>query len=212
MKGRLLILLTCGAALGLLMVSGAGCVSCVIYREGPTTVRFDMTEYEIKSYITPECPWVEEALRDILGDPPYETSKHGFDDIRDWVFYDIDYMCDEERWGQDYWQTPEETLFYRTGDCEDFSTLLCSLLIAYGIDAEQVCVVIGADDEEGHAFLMEDWYRDGEWRRIEPQAPARVLPGPGKSHPVDAELDEYEIILAFNDLYCHDESFPWDED
>ncbi len=218
MKKRFLIPLACGAALGLLIVSGLSCVSCVIYPENsPTAHGLPTTGFEFKSYVTPECPWVEGTLQGILGDSPYEPSQVGFDDIRDWVYINIEYMSDEERWGEDYWQTPEETLSYSTGDCEDFSILLCSLLRAYGIDAERVYVALGVDDEEyGHAFLIEDWYHDGEWRRIESQAPAQLSSwhswfGPPKAHS-DSELDKYEITEAFNDLYCYDESFPWDED
>ena len=217
MKKRFLILLACGAALGLLIVSGVNCISCVIYPESSTARELPTMEFEFKSYITPDCPWVEGTLQGILGAPPYEPSQAGFDDIRDWVVINIDYMPDEKRWGEDYWQTPEETLSYSTGDCEDFSTLLCSLLRAYGLDAEQIYVVLGVDDkEDGHAFLIEDWNHDGEWRRIESQAPAQLSSwylwfGPPKAHP-DSELDEYEITEAFNDLYYYDESFPWDED
>ncbi len=217
MKKRFLTLLVCGAALGLLIVSGVNCVSCVIYPESSTARELPTMEFDFKSYITPDCPWVEGTLQGILGDLPYEPSQVGFDDIRDWVADNIKYKSDEDRWGEDYWQTPEETLSYSTGDCEDFSTLLCSLLRAYGLDAEQIYVVLGVDDkEDGHAFLIEDWNHDGEWRRIESQAPAQLSSwylwfGPPKAHP-DSELDEYEITEAFNDLYYYDESFPWDED
>jgi hypothetical protein len=216
MKKRFLILLTCGAALSLLIMSGLSCVSCIFSRETPTTSHeLPTTGSEFQSYITPECPWVVGTLQGILGEPPYEPSPVGFDDIRDWVASNIDYMPDEERWGEDYWQNPEETLSYYSGDCEDFSVLLCSLLRAYGIDAERIYVALGIDDEEdGHAFLIEDWYQDGEWRRIESQWHAQpsswhlcfVLP---TANP-DSELDEYEITAAFNDLYYYDESFPWD--
>jgi transglutaminase-like putative cysteine protease len=209
MKKRFLIRLALGAALGLLIVSGLSCFNCVFYTESPIGHRLPTTESEFEAYITPECPWVKGTLQGILGDPPYEPTQAGFDDIRDWVANNIDYKSDEDRWGEDYWQTPEETLYYNTGDCEDFSTLLCSLLRAYGIDAEQVYVALGIDAEEyGHAFLIEDWYHDGEWWRIESQAPASRPP---KAHP-DPELYEYEITAAFNDLYYYDESFPWDED
>ena len=215
MKKRFLIPLACGAALGLLIVSGLSCISWIIYPASSIAHWLPPTESEFKSYITPECQSVKEALRDILGDPPYELSQVGFDDIRDWVAINIDYMSDGKRWGEDYWQTPEETLSYRTGDCEDFSILLCSLLRAYGIGAERVYAALGINGEEdGHAFLIEDWNNDGEWRRIESQAPAQF----SSSHSwfglpnLDSRLDEYEITAAFNDLYYYDESFPWDED
>ena len=217
LEKRFLAPLALGAALGLLTVSGLSCFSCVIYQESLTGHGLPTTESEFKSYITPECPWVQGTLQGILGDSPYELSQAGFDDIRNWVATNIDYMPDENQWGEDYWQTPEETLSYSSGDCEDFSTLLCSLLRAYGIDAERVYVALGIDNEEyGHAFLIENWYYDGEWRRVESQATAQLSSrnsrfGLTKTHP-DSELYEYEINTAFNDLYYYNESFPWEED
>ena len=211
MKKRFLILLACGAALGLLIVSGLSCVGCIFFPETPPTGHeIPTTESQFRSYVTPECPWVVGTLRGILGEPPYGPSQTGFDNIRDWVADNIEYVDDDVQWGDDYWQTPEETLTYYTGDCEDFSTLLCSLLRAYGIDAERVYVALGVDggddeEEPGHAFLIEDWYQDGEWRRIESQSSSQYTY-------LDFGLDEYEITAAFNDLYYYDESFPWDED
>jgi len=212
-RNRLLIPLAYVAAAVLLIASGLG---CVIYRHDPTTCQaWPMTASGFKSYITLECPLVQECLRDILDDSTDEVTKDGFDAIRNWVAYNIDYKSDEEQGSKtDDWQTPKETLDNpRVGDCEDFSILLCTLLRAYGIDAEQVYVVLGVDGSEGaHAFLMENWYQDGEWRAIEAQAPAQLR----HSFPVfplfDSGLDRYEIIAAFNDLYYYDESFPWDED
>jgi len=217
MKKRFLITLACGAALSLLIVSGLSCVSCVIHYGNSIAYALPTTESEFESYITPECPSVKEALQDIFADPFYALSQVGFDDIRDWVATNIAYKSDQQRWSEDYWQTPEETLSYRTGDCEDYAILLCSLLRACGIDAEQVYVVLGVDDEEyGHAFLNENWYLNGEWRRIESQAYIQLSSWYSwfwrpTEHP-DSELDEYEITAAFNDLYYYDESFPWDSD
>ena len=220
LKNRFLVPLALGTALGLLIVSGLSCFSCIFYPENPTTGHeLPTTGFEFMSYITPECPWVVGTLQGILGDPPYEPSQVGFDDIRDWVAGNIKYEDDDERWGEDYWQTPEETLSYYTGDCEDFSVLLCSLLRAYGIDAERVYVALGVygdDEEPGHAFLIEDWYQDGEWRRIESQAHVqlsswRLWFGLPTANP-DSGLDIYEITAAFNDLYYYDEYFPWDAD
>jgi hypothetical protein len=218
MKKQILSLFACGIALSLLVVSGLSCLSCIIYSESSAAPGLPMKESEYKSYVTPECPWVEGTLQGILGDPPYEPSQVGFDDIRDWVATSIDYVSDEEQWDTDeYWQTPEETLNLGTGDCEDFAILLCSLLRAYGIDGELVYVCLSIDNEEyGHAFLIEDWNDDEEWRRIESQAPASISSwhprfGSYEPHP-DFELDKYEINVSFNDLYYYDESFPWDLD
>lgn len=209
MRKRFLITLACGAVLGLLIVSGLSCSGYSIYPESSIASWLPATESEFKSYVAPECPSVEEALRGILGNPPYELSQVSFNDIRDWVAANIHYVSDGERWGMDYWQTPKETLSYRTGDCEDFSILLCSLFRAYGIDAERVYVALGVNgdsEEPGHAFLIEDWYLDGEWRRIESQVPVQFsslhswlgLPT------ADSRLNEYEITAAFNDLLYYD--------
>jgi predicted transglutaminase-like cysteine proteinase len=218
-KKRFLIFLAFAVALIFIIVSGLNCMSFTIHPVSSIANWLPPTESEFKSYITPECPSVKEALRDIIGEPPYEISQAGFDDIRDWVAINIDYMLDEERWGEDHWQTPEETLSYYTGDCEDFSILLCSLLRAYGIDAERIYVALGIDGEgDGHAFLIEDWNHEGEWQRIEPQAPAQISSwhlwlGPLNPHP-DSKLSKYEITAVFNDLYYSndDESFSQSEE
>src|SRR4030042_1471069 len=205
----------CGAALVLLIMSGLSCVNRVIYPESPVASWLPATESEFKSYIMPECQAVKETLQNVIGDPPYTPSQLGFDDIRAWVADNIAYESDKEQWGKDYWQTPEETLSYRTGDCEDFSILLCSFLRAYGIDAQRVYVALGVDGEnDGHAFVIEDWHCDGHWRRGESQAAAQLpsysrLFFPGSY--LVSRLDQYEITVAFNDLYWHDESFSCDE-
>jgi predicted transglutaminase-like cysteine proteinase len=216
MKKRFLIVLSLEVALGLLVLSGLSCTGRVAYPASPIANWLPATESEFQHYVTPECPFVDDALADILGDPPYVLSQAGFNDIRDWVAANTDYVSDEKQWGEDYWQTPEETLAYHTGDCEDFSILLCSLLRAYGINATRVYVVLGADaGQDSHAFLIEDWDQDGKWRKIESQALAQFSSGYPwlgllSSHP-DSELDKYEITVAFNDLYHYKESFPWGE-
>jgi len=216
-RSGFLILLAYVATLILLLVSGLGCSSGVTAYGVSAANGLPKAESEFKSYITPQCPEVVQVLRSILGDPPYEISQTGFDVIRNWVADNIDYVSDEKRWGGDYWQTPRETLQLRTGDCEDFAVLLCSLLRAYGIDAERVYVAIGIDDENNeHAFVIEDWNCDGEWQRIEPQAPAQTSSSYSllnfvMSHP-DSRLDKYKITAAFNDLYYHnDEPFSRSE-
>lgn len=191
-------------------------VGCAVYTDNPTSGHaWPTTESEPRAFVTPESPSVEECLQGILGAPPYEVTKDGFDAIRDWIAQNVEYKSDEERVGKpDDWQTPEEALKNpRVGDCEDFSLLLCSLLRAYGVGPERVFVAIGVDGRDNaHAFVIENWYLDGKWRVIEPQAPAQLR----RSFPLfpsaDSQLDRYEIIAAFNDVYYYDESFPWGED
>lgn len=67
--------------------------------------------------------------------PELKTSK----EVLDWVAHNIDYESDEElNKTQDYWQSPEETLTYRRGDCEDFSILAMFLLARIGIPSVMV--------------------------------------------------------------------------
>jgi predicted transglutaminase-like cysteine proteinase len=215
-KRRLLTWLGYVAALALLMVSGLSCAGGAVAHRVSATSELTGAEPEFRSYITPRSPLVAQTLQDILGAPPYEICQAGFDEIRDWVATNIQYVSDQERWGVDeYWQTPEETLSLRTGDCEDFAVLLCSLARGYGVDARRVYVAIGVDNEKHeHAFLIEDWNGDGQWRRIEPQAAAGspfwypVL-GVMMLHP-DSRLEKYEITAACNDLYYYDDE-PFSE-
>jgi len=46
----------------------------------------------------------------------------------------------------DYWQLPEETYNLKTGDCEDFSLLLCYLL-ENELDIRTKLIIIGKDTE-----------------------------------------------------------------
>jgi predicted transglutaminase-like cysteine proteinase len=213
-KKRSTVVLACGATLVWILLAGPACTT--YYDSAPDTLS-GMTESQIKAYITPDCTAVEQCLHDVLGDTPYQPSTDGFDAVRDWVAASIEYETDEEQWGvEDYWQTPEETLSLRTGDCEDFAILLCTLLRAYGIDGQHIYVAVGVDDDgNGHAFLIEDWCLDGEWRAIEPQAGSQTFP-PGRRFEDYSLADfkllrDYEIILGFNDSSYYDESFPWDE-
>ena len=78
--------------------------------------------------------------------------------------------------GRDPWQFPDETLFLRTGDCEDRALLIASLLVASGISNFNVRVALGqlrTTDDAGHrarhdhAWVM---YKTeaGRWTVLEP--------------------------------------------
>lgn len=219
MEKRFVRIMLCATALGLLLVFGPNCVG---YNQGTTGDNWSSWDADrFKDLITVNSSAIAQCLQDIdpayEGDPANQPTKDGFDSIRDWVAANIQYKTDEEQWGVDeYWQTPDETLSLQSGDCEDFAILLCTLLRAYGIGKEHIYVAIGVDDQGyGHAFLIENWYLDGEWRALEPQAGAQTFP-PGHRFKDYSLADfkllhDYEIILAFNDLYFYDESFPWDD-
>lgn len=124
----------------------------------------------MKQYITPNDPKVKAAVQDILSGY-WRWAYDDFEALRQWVQAHVSYRSDMEVHGvSEYWQLPAETLELGTGDCEDFAILLCTLLRAYGVPADQVYVACGFPKGEtrGHAYLFERYYK-GIWRAIEPQ-------------------------------------------
>ncbi|HKZ93148.1 MAG TPA: transglutaminase domain-containing protein [Candidatus Bathyarchaeia archaeon] len=118
--------------------------------------------------------------------------------LRDWVGNNIDYKYDSEAHGKtEFWQLPHETLQLRTGDCEGFSILLCSLLRANGWSENDVYVVLGEQDGSYHAWVKINLGVLG-WYNIEPQADGwNTLIGDFLS------LPGYASIGYFNDTQFH---------
>jgi hypothetical protein len=58
--------------------------------------------------------------------------------------------------GYDFWQFPEETLRRQQGDCEDFSFLFTSLLLAMDLDQSvYVCLgEVGYEQRFGHSWVL----------------------------------------------------------
>jgi hypothetical protein len=69
-----------------------------------------------------------------------------------WMRRNITYKRDDV----DYWQSPEETLSLKTGDCEDYAILGRAILIAAGFDSSTIWVLMGKDliTREEHAVLV----------------------------------------------------------
>jgi hypothetical protein len=117
--------------------------------------------------------------------------------LRDWVGNNIKYEDDSTAYGEDYWQLPKETLQIKTGDCEDFSILLCSLLRANGWSADDVYVVGGKQNDSCHAWVKINLGLLG-WYNIEPQANGwNTIIGDFLS------LSGYDAICYFNDSQFH---------
>jgi hypothetical protein len=88
--------------------------------------------------------------------------------LRDWVGNNIKYKTDLEVHGvSEFWQFPNETMQLKTGDCEDFSILLCSLLRADGWAPDKAYVIVGEQDGMYHAWVRVIW-NDVQYN-IEPQ-------------------------------------------
>ena len=145
-----------------------------------------------KLYITPDDPLVLQTLANITTNPLIPD----WIEIRDWVANNIEYTVDSEVHGvREFWQFPNETLTLRTGDCEDFSILLCSLLRANGWSEEEVYVVLGAKDEQYHGWVKLNVDAIG-WQSLEPGAGAlNTLVGDFLS------LSGFNAMYMFNDIY-----------
>lgn len=117
-------------------------------------------------YITPSDSIIQQTLEIIVNNPLVPD----WIEIRDWVANEIEYVSDTSVHGvSDYWQLPRETLSLGTGDCEDFSILLCSLYREIGWNENKVYVVVGEKDGMYHAWVKLNVDIIG-WQNIEPQA------------------------------------------
>jgi len=120
----------------------------------------------VKLFVTPRDPAVIALKNEIYG------AKLPFKDwivLRDWVGKNIQYADDAAVHGvREYWQFGKETIDLRTGDCEDFAILLCSLFRANGVSADDVYVVVGRNAEGYHAWVRIKLEALG-WYNLEPQ-------------------------------------------
>ena len=75
-----------------------------------------------------------------------------------WIHENIEYATDRSRGYLEYWQSPEQTLYYRTGDCEDMSILFADIVkTQFNLEAKLVVVYI-----KGYGFHMLNWL-DGKY-------------------------------------------------
>lgn len=150
----------------------------------------------MKLYITPDDPEIQNTVTEILaGD--WRWALDDFEALREWIASHISPVSDQTAHGaREYWQLPTETLRLGTGDCEDFAILLCTLLRAYGVPADEVYVGAGFPENPespGHAFLFEHWYK-GMWRALEPQWGVWIVLLIG-----DIDISGYSEFYSFND-------------
>lgn len=119
--------------------------------------------------------------------------------LRDWVGNSITYKYDSDTHGSnDYWQLPKETVELKSGDCEDFAILLCSLLRTDGWSPNDVYVVLGKNNNnQYHAWVKINLGILG-WYNIEPQGNGwNTLIGDFLS------LSGYQAVCYFNDSQYH---------
>lgn len=71
-----------------------------------------------------------------------------------WVMDNITYVGDKTKGYPEFWQFPFETLYYKTGDCEDGAILLANLMQLKGIPYWKIRLNAGAVKGGGHAYLV----------------------------------------------------------
>ncbi len=77
--------------------------------------------------------------------------------VNRWVNRSITYGEDREIWGaRDYWATAEETLDLRRGDCEDLAILKYQMLLAMGVNQQDMYLTLARDlaRNADHAVLV----------------------------------------------------------
>ena len=157
-----------------------------------TNVSREFNETQCFSFITPNDPSVIALRNEILQDSLAILTPDWMK-FRDWVGNKIEYRSDSEVHDKrEFWQFSNETIQLETGDCEDFSILLCSLLRSNGWKTDSVYVIVGEQNNQYHAWVRLVW-NDIQYN-IEPQ-------GSGFDMFVGdvTYLSGYEAICYFND-------------
>ncbi|MFC1951931.1 transglutaminase-like domain-containing protein [Chloroflexota bacterium] len=94
-------------------------------------------------FITPDDPEISALVQEITGGYSEEGLWKNYGRLHQWIIRNIEYSLDSPipilpepisgtlEWGDDFWRMPVETIRDRTGDCEDISLLLSSMLLNY---------------------------------------------------------------------------------
>jgi hypothetical protein len=116
---------------------------------------------DARLFITPDAPEVQALVKQITGGFAPEKFWKDYGEMYRWVTMNVEFTEDSPlpllpadpsagkggmTWENDFWRLPAETIRDKVGDCEDMSTLLASMLLAYNEGRYQVWI-IGAKSE-----------------------------------------------------------------
>ena len=151
---------------------------------------------QVKLFVTPREPTIISLKNELLKDAPLKVKD--WIALRNWVGDNIQYKHDNEVYGvPEYWQFGKETISLKTGDCEDFAILLCSLLRSSGYSPNDVYVVIGKNANGYHAWVKINLDTVG-WYNLEPQENGfATIVGDFLT------LSDYHALYEFNDQQFH---------
>jgi len=85
--------------------------------------------------------------------------------ICDWMMRNITFTPDPR--GIEGLQSPEWTLDYRRGDCDDYTTLVCSLLGTIGMKCRMVTIAADSRDPDQFSHIYPETYVDGQWVTVD---------------------------------------------
>jgi len=177
----------------------------VTYNARASANRRKRITVDVRNYIWNTSVIIEDLLKTVTssGDNDEKATK-----ICRWVQDNIKYVGDEKSSGaNEFWQFPAETLALRTGDCEDMSILIVSMMRVAGVDAHRIKVAAGLvktgknAETGGHAYPV--YLRDGtneEWVVLDPcYYPVRTH---ASKRPLHKNMRKYkDIWFTFNDEY-----------
>jgi predicted transglutaminase-like cysteine proteinase len=105
--------------------------------------------------------------------------------VHTWVNRNIAYVPDRN--GDD-WQTAQNTLTKRTGDCEDYAILKHRLLRAQGMPDDDLSLLLAYDAVAhlDHALLLGAW--DGKWHALDHRTDSII--------PLE-RLTDYRPVIAY---------------
>lgn len=108
-------------------------------------VRGDGRFHGVKAFVRPSSPTVRRIAYILsFADDPIKSAW-------EWVSRVVEYQLEQG----EFWSYPEEAIAAGVGDCDDAAILLCSVLRNY-LGPDEVFVVVGTHNSEGHAWVTVD--------------------------------------------------------
>ncbi len=167
---------------------------------------------DLREWISP-CESNE--IKSVIGSLglPHHKKKGSFDKrarlVWEYVIDSVNYRedCASQR-AADFWQFPAETLALGSGDCEDCTFLLATLLLSAGISPFCVRVIFGILVETDGSRREHCWpiYKDekGAWRILE-----STLDRPERDWPLADKLARIDSSPRYHPDICLNQHHVW---
>jgi hypothetical protein len=84
--------------------------------------------------------------------------------LSDWMYKNIEYKMDSDKYKREYVQTPEETIKNKSGDCADMAILAYAVLMKQGRDSRVVGITESGgtwNNNRGHSICV--FYYKNKW-------------------------------------------------